>query len=379
MNNEFQEKLHLYKEGKLTPKEMIEIEEEIDRFIAIQDYLDNDEKKFFEELKQQIPIQQKEKNKNTRIIKRKVNLRILTLTTITGLCIGTLIIALYILASNITTSLFELDHKEAYVERATIVQLTEIFHPQYDSHRSGVQKLPFAKQNFVVSLQNFLGNTLIDESSISIRYNFGKPKKLQGSTKELQLLPIDDPSWIDNPEYSLLSGFDPLQNAPSGTKAKIFVGFNRALTPQQIKKNFMNPLNIDFNDITPLVTIDSKYIIANASYYQFTPVFPYDANNAEQLEDKPLKLSQYENMDNQAHQESLIGNLNLIKNNKRLLQIMYYQDMFEDINIDAIINQVENEGVEYIGMYISADSKELLKLKDNPYIHFITVENIVIW
>lgn len=49
-----------------------------------------------------------------------------------------------------------------------------------------------------------------------------------------------------------------------------------------------------------------------------------------------LKQNQYENMDDQAHRESLIGSLNLIKSNLRLLQIMYYEDMFEDINIDDI-------------------------------------------
>ena len=58
---------------------------------------------------------------------------------------------------------------------------------------------------------------------------------------------------------------------------------------------------------------------------------------------------------------------------------MYYEDMFENINIDDIIKHVENNGVEYVGVYISADSKELLKLKDNPMIHYLRVENIVVW
>jgi hypothetical protein len=30
-------------------------------------------------------------------------------------------------------------------------------------------------------------------------------------------------------------------------------------------------------------------------------------------------------------------------------------------------------------MYISADSKELLKLKENPMVNHIWVENIVVW
>jgi hypothetical protein len=58
---------------------------------------------------------------------------------------------------------------------------------------------------------------------------------------------------------------------------------------------------------------------------------------------------------------------------------MYYDDMFKNINFDDLIKQVENTGAEYVGMYISADSKELLKLKGSPFIHCIGVENIVIW
>ncbi|MNO07738.1 hypothetical protein D3C81_2300530 [compost metagenome] len=58
---------------------------------------------------------------------------------------------------------------------------------------------------------------------------------------------------------------------------------------------------------------------------------------------------------------------------------MYYQDMFENINIDDLIKETEDKGAEYAGMYISADSKDLLKLKDSSFIHWVGVQNIVIW
>ena len=62
-----------------------------------------------------------------------------------------------------------------------------------------------------------------------------------------------------------------------------------------------------------------------------------------------------------------------------LLQIMYSDEIFDKINIDDIIKQVENNGVQYVGVYIFADGKELLKLKDNPLIKSVIVENIVVW
>ncbi|MFT5873417.1 MAG: hypothetical protein ACI8WT_002362 [Clostridium sp.] len=159
--------------------------------------------------------------------------------------------------------------------------------------------------------------------------------------------------------------------------------FNKALTPGQLKSHIINQISTaDTTPLkfTPLAAIGSNFILSNPCYSRFTPVYPYGNDNyAKQANSRGLKQNQYDNMDNQAHKESFISNLNLIKSNKRLVQIMYYDDMFETINIDNIIKDVENNGVKYVGMYISAGSKELLKLKDNPMIDHIRVENIVVW
>ncbi|AOT71432.1 anti sigma factor C-terminal domain-containing protein [Geosporobacter ferrireducens] len=382
MNSDFQEKLRLYKEGKLNQNEVAEIECEIDKFNAIWDYLNNDDNVFLEELKQQIPADNEEENRLAKLLKRRINLRIIMMTAISVFSVLIITISLYFLTSNIATSLFGLDHKESSVKRKAIVQLAQMFHPQYESHRSGVEKSLFAQQNIRVSLDNTVGNTIIDETEISVRYSFGKPVKSGTTTVVPPLLGIEDFSFLSGHESDPISGFKILEKAPQGTKAKIFVEFNKALTPQQLKESFINPIStVDTTplEITPLTAIGSKFVLANPSYYEFTPVFPYDSNNAEQMEDSSLKQNQYESMDDQAHKESLIGNLNLIKNNQGLLQVMYYEDMFADINIDDVIKHVENNGAEYVGMYISADSKELLKLKDIPLIHCIRVENIVVW
>jgi len=379
MNNEFQEKLQLYKEGKLSQNEKAEIEGEIDKFTAMMDYLNQDEKDFLEELRQQIPADNGKENSPAKLLKRRVNLRIIMMSAVSVFSVLIIIIFLYFTTSKIATSLFSLNTKESYVKRATVVQLAQMFHPQYESHRSGVGKSLFAQQNFRVYLDNTVGNTLIDETEIKVRYSFGRPVRLEPSVA-LPLLPVEDLSMLNSHESDSISGFKILEKAPQGTKAKILVEFNKPLTPEQLKEDFIDQIGIVDTtplEFTPVTTIGSKFDVANPSYYRFTPVYPYDNNN--NLLDNNLKQIQYENMDNEAHKESFIKNLSLIKNNKSLLQVMYYDDMLENINIDDIIKQVENNGVEYIGMYISADSKELLKLKDNPLIHCLRVQNIVVW
>lgn len=383
MSSEFREKLNLYKEGKLDKEEMEKIESEIDKFITLSEYLNDDEKEFLDQLKQQMTPNNINDNEPAKLLKRRVNLKIIMMTTMTVLLSSISIILLISLASKITTSLFGLNYKEAYVERHIIWQLTKMFNPQYESNQVGVERTLFAQQNIKVSLNNTIGNTKIDETEINVRYSFGNPVKA-GRREPLPLILLEDFPLLNAPnnESSPLSGFEPLEKAPEGTKAKIFVEFNKTLTAKELKENFINQLNTEDTtslDITPVIVIGSKFVLANPSYFQFTPVYPFDSNSAKLLEDKPAKQAQYENMEDLAHKESLIGNLDLMKNNQKLLKVMYYDDMFDYFNIDDIIKNVENNGAEYVGMYVSANREELLKLKGNPLIHCANVENIVIW
>ncbi|MGK0467458.1 anti sigma factor C-terminal domain-containing protein [Clostridium sp.] len=386
MNNEFQEKLQLYKEGKLSQNEASEIEYEIDKFSAMTDYLNDDDKAFLEELKQQIPQGNTEENKPIKLLKRRVNLRIIMVTAISVCSVLIIIMFLYFTTSKIVTSLFALDHKEAYVKRATVTQLVQIFHPQYEFHGSSGDILPFAQQNVHVYLDNTVGHTLIKETEIKVKFSFGRPVRSEAAF-DFSLLPMESSSLLNTDEsnQSPIPDFTILEKAPEGTKAKIFIRFNKALTPQQLKVHFINQISTEDTTplkFTPLVAMDSDYILANPCYSKFTPFYPYNKSNnnyAKYFESNHLKQIRYDNMDDKAHSESFVSNLNLIKSNKSLLQVMYYEDMFENTNIDDTIKQVEINGIKYVGMYISADSKELLKLKGNSLIYGIQVENIVVW
>lgn len=383
MSSEFREKLNLYKEGKLDPDEMAKIESEIDKFITISEYLTDDDEEFLEELKQQMPPDNKNESNPTKLLKRRVNLKIIMMTTTTILIASIIIISLFFLASKITTSLFGLNYKESFVQKEIVWQLAKMFNPQYESNQIGVERTLFAQQNIKVSLNNTVGNTKIDETEINVRYSFGNPVKA-GKREPLPLILLEDFPLLNTPnnESFPISGFEPLEKAPKGTKAKIFVEFNKTLTAKQLKENFINQLNTSDTtslDITPVVVIGSKFVLANPSYCQFTPVYPYGSNSAKLLEDNPTKQTQYDNMEDQIHKESLIGNLKLMKDNQKLLKVMYYDDMFDYFDIDDIIEDVENNGAEYVGMYISADREDLLKLKGNPLIRGVNVENIVLW
>jgi hypothetical protein len=386
MNNEFQEKLQLYKEGKLSQNEVAEIECELDKFTAMMDYQSEDDKAFLEELTQQIPADNGKENNPAKLLKRRVNSRIILTSTISVFAGLILFMFLYFTTSKIVNSIFALDYKEGFVKRAAISQIVQMFHPQYAWHSSGSDISPFAQQNIHVNLNNTVGNTLIKETELTVKFSFGRPVRSQASV-DSQLFPMEEFSTLDVDETNPIAipDFTILEKAPQGTKAKIFIKFNKALTPKQLKEHFID--KISTNDttplkFTPLAAMASDYILANPSYFSFTPFYPFNKstnNYAKYFEGAHLKQILYENMDDQAHSESFIGNLYLIKNNKKLLEVMYFDDMFENTNIEDTIKQVEKNGVKYVGMYISEDSKELLKLKSNPLVHWIRVDSIVVW
>ena len=110
MSNEFYEKLQLYKEGKLNQDEITEIESEIDKFTAIMDYVNDDDKAFLEELKQSIPSVNRDDNKLGKLLKRKVNFRIIMMTAVSVFSALMIFIILYFSASRIVSSLFALDY-----------------------------------------------------------------------------------------------------------------------------------------------------------------------------------------------------------------------------------------------------------------------------
>ena len=346
MNNEFHEKLQLYKEGKLSQNEASEIECEIDKFSAMTDYFNDDDKAFLEELKQQIPKDNSEENKPAKLLKRRVNLRIIMITAISVWSVLIVIMFLYFTTSKIATSIFALDYKEGYVKRAAISQLVQMFNPLYESHSSGSTLSPFAQQNIYVSLDNTVGNTLIKETEIKVKFSFGRPVRSEAAF-DFSLEPIESSSLLNtdesnpnpNPNPNPIPDFTILEKAPEGTKAKIFIRFNKALTPQQLKEQFINQISTEDTTplkFTPLAAMDSDYILANPSYYRFTPFYPYNKNNnnyAKYFESNNLKQIRYDNMDDKTHSESFISNLNLIKSNKRLLQVMYYEDMFVECQV----------------------------------------------
>lgn len=164
-------------------------------------------------------------------------MRIIVLTAFTAIFIFLSFIFLYFTASRITTSLFALDHEAIYVKREAVEQLSQIFQPEYKSFQSRVSASLFALQNISVILEKNVGNTQIDKTEINVAYRFGKP------VHSAETMVHPSTFFYSEDEFSVdLSGFKILENAPQGTKAKVYISFDQALSSKAIKEQFIDPL-----------------------------------------------------------------------------------------------------------------------------------------
>lgn len=158
-------------------------------------------------------------------------MRIIVLTAFTAIFIYLSFIFLYLTASRITTSIFALDHEALYVKREAVVQLSQIFQPEYKSYQSRVSASLFAQQNISAILEKNVGNTQIDKTEINVAYRFGKPvHSAETMVHPATFFYSEDQTSAD------LSGFKVLENAPQGTKAKVYVTFDQALSAKAIKE-----------------------------------------------------------------------------------------------------------------------------------------------
>lgn len=225
----------------------------------------------------------------------------------------------------------------------------------------------------------------MDERELTLEYRFGKPKQLWETSYRMDCLTVDAFGNPADMEGYAKESFAILDRAPSGTTSKVFILFKNPLTPQEMKAQFLDPLYPNLQEglvdslVTPLVLVDSKLVLAHANYYDYTDQYPFDPSFQEQNEKRPGLHQAFDAYENQNHTDSMIGNLQLLKDREVLLDVLFYENFLEDVDLDAAIKTLEKEGVRYFGAYFEADTKSILSLQDNPNVHSMMVEQIVLW
>lgn len=386
MSEDFQKKINEYRDGKLSEEESKKVEEEIERISAVIDYLNEEEDSLLLDMEQPLWEESEKDLQTAKGIKRKINRRILFATARVVILIWLITSFLMFAANGLINKIFALDYKEAFVARSTLQQMLEVFLPDYEYRSTYGTETSFSRQEMSATLERTAGHSTLDNMEVTVKYMFGKPRSSNAlENTAFYSLIVSQGGYISPYDYPAdsNSGFLPLENAPSGTVAKVLIVFSEPLTPEDLRDTFIDqlyPKDQDPVQVSPLFPISNLFIIGNPSYYSYTPVYPFGDDQQDVMENRGELEALFRSYDNQVHTDSIIGNLQLIQNNEELLVVLFGQpELLQNMDLPDVIADIEENGVKYFGAYFTADTKDLLELKGNPLIHSIQVESIVLW
>lgn len=381
MSNDFNNRFQLYIEGKLNEAEAASMEEEIEKYRVIKDYLEDTDEEFIEKLKKEMDsVTPREESTIGKNVNKKMIKKIASISFATILVCLIILPMLYLSVSSLLGKAFRVDSNRFVQERSFTGQFISMVSPKIIT-TGGSDHTEFYKQNFTSSYVKGISRKS-SENKIEVNYSFGKLEKpISTIDKPLELLYADQFYAMNSQNCINSRDWEYLEKAPKGTKAQIFITFKSKLSPQQaveaLGKEYVD-VQKNFNTIM-LADIDSKIVVANMN-----PAYYYNKNNGSSLKQEELNyISKFNSYDNDIQRQVLLFELSEIKKNKNLVDYITVnysrngRELFQ--NIDRSISYVEKNGVQYVGAFITGDTEELLKLRDNPNIFSCSVEDIVIW
>lgn len=379
MSNDFKNKLQLYRKGMLSESETASIEEELEKYEAIKEYLDNTDEEYIEKLKEEMDnlVPQEKvirKNINRKMIKRIISISLATILT----CLILIPIS-YISISSLLGKMFRINSTRFVQEENFAKQFLNIIYPKVISI-GGEDHTEFYNQNFTVKYIKGISHKA-SQDEIEVNYSFGRLKKNKGAhNKPLEFFYRDQFYAINSQTYFNSKEWDYLEKAPKGTNAQIFITFKSKLSPQQalttLGQQYMDSEK-KFN-ITMLADVKSEIVLGNMN-----PAYYYEKSNSSlSKQDELTYINKFNSYDNDIQKQVLLFELNEIKKHKNIADYItanYSNGKTIFKNIDNSISYVKENGVQYVGALITGDTKELLKLRNNPNIYACSVEEIVVW
>lgn len=380
MKEDFRERLCLYKEGKLSSDEAALIEKALDKYTAIREFFDEDDEELLGNLKEELDKKAPVNNSSIKKINRKVVKKIISLSLVTILACLIFIPMLTLSAASLLGKAFRVSPDRFHREENFTAAFVNMAFPNVTAG-GGSDHTEFYKQQFTCNYTNGISNKR-QKGKIEVNYSFGKlmePKNLPDSP--LKTFPKDMFYAVNAETYFNNNEWNYLEKAPEGTKAQIFVTFKSKLSPQQaiavLGKEYVDPQNKITIDM--LAYTGSEIVVKNMN-----PMSYYEHNNDSFSKQSELDfLNKFNAYEDAAQKEVLLYGLKEIKEHKNIVDYILSNygvqgsGIFDDI--DNAIEYVDKNGVQYVGALITGDTKELLKLKDNPNIYGCSVEDIVVW
>ncbi|GAB6928497.1 anti-sigma factor [Paenibacillus sp. JCM 10914] len=384
MSEAFRQKLKDYADGKLSDKERLEVEQELQKLEVYQAYLDE----IMDRDPHHEPVPSPPSKKEKRIVRRgKWKARVSnTLTVISALLIITVI-------SSILTALFfamgtpsrDTKYRDAVHSAISISQ------PNVEVALNGQGK-PFFMMEMYGDMQKKVGQDRVKAGTYSVNFFFGLPSVTsewnnhQGRAATV----FYRPEGASGASSEHGGDWSRLEKLPEGTVAEATVSFSRYFATDDILKQFeglnMEPVWFAVDTGPDERFGDRDQVISDPVGFPAYPVWHHDDLTVTHYEEQ--KTGWFgKTVSSGGHYPALetyrdgdIRNQHFIKS-LRLLQeyTLIAKRVAPFIDIDASLDYIDQNGIRIYGAVITGPVKELLALREASWISNLRVGEVQLW
>ncbi|WP_203362091.1 anti-sigma factor [Bacillus sp. REN10] len=165
-----------------------------------------------------------------------------------------------------------------------------------------------------------------------------------------------------------------LEKLPEGTVTELAISFKHMLTLEEVYKEInKEALNEDLYDIT-WYALDTGYEYQRKTDDPFLireQIFGFASN----IELYPSR----EEYSDETLEEDAVKMMKLLKEHQKWVEPFYNGGENQEIKLNERYEYVKKNGVKTYGIVITGPTKELLKLKNSPFITFVTIGEVEFW
>lgn len=392
MSERFKQQLKDYAEGKLSAEEKVEVEKELEKMEAYQAYLDEvmgEENRVAGQEPQQDESDPQAAKRERRIIQKgKWRARISNAFTVLAIFIVFSIISSLITALYFGTG--SPNRGELY--RDVIRSAVAVTQPNISLNLS-FNTNAYYNVDFKGQLNKQIGDARINIGDFSMNMFLGLPRSkdvVWRTETEPQRFVFVDPNrtklYQGEKKKSAESGFAgewaTLDKLPEGTVAEAFLSLDRFYSTEELLKMF------DGKNMSPewfaVYTGDDSGTMSPIGF-PYYPMWHHDdwTMTGQTVEKRGLfgktvsrgnSAPPVDSLDGKIRNENFIKTLYLLQKYKRIANYVAF-----DLNLDARISYLEENGIQLYGVAVTGPTKELLKLRDEDWIASIQLGEVRLW
>lgn len=391
MSEEFKRKLKQYAEGSLPEDEREEVEREIEKLELYQSYL--------EELTESVDnksrirggrLAEPSESENNRQLRKEANIirrgkwkaRLSNALTLLSLLIAVTFV------SSACTALFysmgEPDRVDLY--RDVVSSAIAVTEPNVEVHLNA-QGNAFFTMDLKGELVKQIGDARVSAGDYSIRFLLNHTNGPVLSWKERNTNGRGFARLPDSSTYNGDSEWSILEKLPEGTVSELYFSLDRLYETEDLLK-LLQPRNL-----TPLwFAVDNGEDNSGSGWvsdpigFPYMPIWHHDDKKLESYSEEKRgffskvtsSLSSYPQV--QAYGDGELRNDNF---KKTLYLLREYRAITKKaapfMKLDETIGYVEQHGVKLYGAVVTGPTKELLKLKQEPWVRAPRVGEVHLW